>query len=50
MPKGRPLPPLSIGEEQRQQLISWSRRRKTAQALAMRARIILLAAEGLRAD
>jgi len=47
MPKGRPLPPLSLGEEQRQQLICWSRRRKTAQALAMRARIVLLAADGL---
>jgi len=47
MPKGRPLPPLSIAEEQRPQLIAWSRRRKTAQALAMRARIVLLAAEGL---
>ena len=47
MPMGRPLPPLSIGQEQRQQLVSWSRRRKTAQALAMRARIVLLAAEGL---
>ncbi len=45
--KGRPLPPLLMGEEQRRQLISWSRRRKTAQALAMRARIGLLAAEGL---
>ena len=47
MPLGRPLSPLSIGQEQRQQLVSWSRRRKTAQALAMRARIVLLAAEGL---
>lgn len=35
MPKGRPLPLLSIGEERRQQLMSWSRRRKTARALAM---------------
>jgi DNA-binding NarL/FixJ family response regulator len=47
MPMGRPLPPLSIGQEQRKQLVSWSRRPKTAQALAMRARIVLLAAEGL---
>jgi transposase len=47
MPKGRPLQPLSIGEEQRRQLLWWSRRHKTAQALAMRARIILLAAGGL---
>ena len=47
MAQGRPLPPLSIGEEQRQQLISWGRRRKTAQALALRARTVLLAADGL---
>jgi len=46
MPMGRPVPPLSIGQEQRKQLVSWSRRPKTAQALAMRARIVLLAAEG----
>lgn len=47
MPKGRPLPWLSIAVEERQQLVSWSRRPKTAQALAMRARIVLLAADGL---
>ena len=47
MPKGRPLPPLSIVVEERKQLVSWSRRPKTAQALAMRARIVLLAADGL---
>jgi hypothetical protein len=44
MPMGRPLPPLSIGQEQPKQLVAWSRRPKTAQALAMRARIALLAA------
>ena len=47
MPKGRPLAPLSIAAAQRKQLISWSRHRTTAQALAMRARIVLWAAEGL---
>ena len=47
MPKGRPLLPLSLAEVDRKQLISWSRRRTTAQALAMRARIVLLAADGL---
>jgi transposase len=46
MPKGRPLPPLSIAVEERQQLVSWSRRPKTAQALAMRSRIVLLSADG----
>jgi transposase len=47
MPKGRPLAPLSIAGEERKQLLSWSRRRTTAQALALRARIILLASDGL---
>src|SRR5271156_1238714 len=47
MPRGRPIAPLSLAEGQRKQLISWSRRRKTAQALAMRARIVLWAAEGM---
>lgn len=47
MPKGRPLAPLSVAEGERKQLLSWSRRRTTAQALALRARIVLLAADGL---
>jgi transposase len=47
MPKGRPLSLLSIAEADRKQLVSWSRRSKTAQALAMRARIVLLAADGV---
>ena len=46
MPMGRPLRPLLIGQSERAQLVSWSRRPKTAQALAMRARIVLLAGEG----
>jgi transposase len=46
MPKGRPLAPLSMAAAERKQLISWSRR-TTAQALAMRARIVLWAADGL---
>src|SRR6266496_1830968 len=48
MPSGRPLVPLSVTAEQREQLQSWSRRAKTAQALALRSRIVLLAADGLR--
>lgn len=28
MPMGRPLPPPSIGQEQRKQLVSWSQRRR----------------------
>lgn len=47
MPKGRPLAPLSVSGEDRLQLVAWSRRPKTAQALAMRSRIVLLAADGL---
>ena len=46
MPKGRPLAPLSVTAEERSQLVAWSRRPKTAQALAMRSRVVLLAAEG----
>jgi len=46
MLKGRPLTPVTISGEDRAQLVAWSRRPKTAQALAMRARMILLAAEG----
>src|SRR5260370_27615903 len=47
MATGRPLVPLILGAEQREQLQAWSRRAKTAQALAMRSRIVLLAADGL---
>lgn len=44
---GRPLSPLAVNAEQREQLRSWSRRAKTAQALALRSRIVLLAADGV---
>src|SRR3954454_14149143 len=46
MRTGRPLPPLSVSEDQRSTLESWARRPKTAQALALRAKIILACAEG----
>jgi transposase len=46
MPKGRPLALLTVSEQDRAQLEAWSRRPKTAQALAMRSRLILLAAQG----
>lgn len=46
MRTGRPIPPLTITEEQRSTLENWVRRPKTAQALAMRARIVLACAEG----
>ena len=46
MPRGRPLPPLAITDEERETLERWIRRRKTAQALAQRARLVLSSAEG----
>lgn len=42
---GRPKPDLVLTEEERRQLTQWARRAKTAQFLAMRARIILACAE-----
>jgi transposase len=46
MRTGRPLAPISITQEQRTTLEDWTRRPKTAQALALRARIVLACAEG----
>ena len=46
MLKGRPLAIVTISLEQREELENWSRRPKTAQALAMRSRIVMLAADG----
>jgi transposase len=46
MRTGRPIPPLSITEDQRGALENWAHRPKTAQALALRARIVLACAEG----
>lgn len=42
----RPLQELTLNEEELQTLQTWTRRGRSNQALAMRARIILLAAEG----
>ena len=47
MAKGRPLPALEITDEEREVLLSFTRTRKTAQQLALRARIVLLCASGL---
>ena len=44
--KGFKAPQIRLAPSERQRLESWSRRRKTAQALATRARIILEAATG----
>ena len=38
---------IEVSEEERAQLESWARRRTSAQALALRCRIVLLAAQGL---
>jgi transposase len=46
MPRGRPLTELAVSEEDRAVLTRWAGRPKTAQALALRARIVLAAAEG----
>jgi len=46
MRTGRPIAPLSVTEDQRTTLQNWVRRPKTAQALALRAKIILACAEG----
>src|SRR2546425_9765445 len=47
MPRGRPKAPLTLGPEDRETLSRWTQRAKTAQALALRARIVLRCAEGL---
>jgi transposase len=44
--RGRPKAPLILSEVERQTLVSWSRRAKTAQALALRAKIVLACADG----
>ncbi len=46
MPGGRPLAPLTLTDEERETLQRWVQRRKTAQALAQRARLVLAAADG----
>jgi transposase len=44
--RGRPKAPLVLSEDEQQTLERWARRRTTAQALALRARIVLACAEG----
>jgi transposase len=39
---------IELSDDERERLGAWSRRRTSAQALALRARIVLLAAEGLK--
>jgi len=44
--RGRPKAPLVLTQEERQPLERWARRRTSAQAVALRARIVLACAEG----
>lgn len=46
MRKGRPIARLLLSPSERQTLEGWTRRRTSAQALALRSRVILLAATG----
>jgi hypothetical protein len=46
MRTGRPIPPLTITEDERETLERWARRPTTAQAVADRARLILGCASG----
>lgn len=46
MPGGRPKARLIVSDAEREQLIAWARRRKTAQALALRSQIVLECATG----
>lgn len=47
MARGRPKATLSITADERETLVRYARRRKTAQALALRARIVLRCADGV---
>ena len=47
MMRGRPKAQLILSEAEREQLVAWANRRKTAQWLAQRARIVLACADGI---
>ena len=47
MPPGRPLPPLVLDDDQREQLQAVARSTSLPHGLVLRARIILASAEGL---
>ncbi|HYO86170.1 MAG TPA: helix-turn-helix domain-containing protein [Dermatophilaceae bacterium] len=44
---GRPTSVLVLSDQEREQLVRWSRRRKSAQAVALRSRIVLACADGV---
>jgi len=46
MQRGRPVPILSLTTQEQETLLRWAGRRKTAQDLALRARIVLACAQG----
>lgn len=46
MAKGRPIPPVVVTSEEREALERWAQRPTTAQALAMRARVVIASAAG----
>jgi transposase len=46
MRTGRPMPPLTLTADEHDTLERWARRRTTAQAIALRARIVLASAAG----
>ena len=46
MPAGRPRTPLTLTGDEKSKLTAWSRRPKSAQRLALRAKIVLAAADG----
>jgi transposase len=46
MARGRPLQPIVVNDEDRETLVRFTRRAKTAQALALRSRIVLRCADG----
>ena len=43
---GRPKVELVLTDDEREQLVRWSRRAKSSQVLALRSRIVLACAEG----
>ena len=46
MPRGRPIPRLTLTAEERETRQGWAQRRKAAKALALRVRVVLACAEG----
>ena len=48
MERGRPKARLILAPNERHRLDGWTQRHRTAQALAVRSRIVLLCAQGLR--